>query len=62
MVNFLKKSFVSCTRNKTNTTNKGNLIYGIADLSETSISLEKDALTIIQIQKRTNNLKNKLLK
>ena len=55
MVNFLKKSFVSWTRNKTNTTNKGNLTYGTADLSETNISLEKDALTIIQIQKTINN-------
>ena len=39
------------------TTNKGNLIYGRADLSDTSISLAKDALIIIQIQKRKNNLK-----
>ena len=47
MVILLKKSFVSCTRNKMKTTNKGNLIHGAADLSETCISLEKDALTII---------------
>ena len=62
MVNLLKKSFVSCTRNKMKTTNKGNLIYGRADLSDTSISLAKDALIIIQIQKRKNNLKKKIIK